>query len=1395
MKLSEFLKTIRLLLLISFSALVSCAEKGPAEIPVSSVTINKTAIQMKVGETETLTVTITPSNATEKEVFWTSSNSNVVDVDTEGLITAKGVGKATITAEVGGVKAKCSVEVTPSYIEVSSVELDKSEVSLRVAETVTLKATVNPDDATDKTVTWSTSDETIAIVSNGVVIAKKIGKTVVIAEAGNKTATCQVTVLATDVTSVTLDKTTASLKAGETVTLTATVNPSDATDKTVTWTTSDQSVATVSDGVVTAKKVGTATITAQAGNKTATCQITVVATEVTSVTLNKTAASLKAGESVTLTATVNPDDATDKTVTWTTSDQTVATISNGVVAAKQVGTATITAKAGDKTATCQITVVATEVTSVTLNRTTASLKAGESVTLTATVNPDDATDKTVTWTTSDQTVATISNGVVAAKQVGTATITAKAGDKTATCQITVVATEVTSVTLNKTSASLKAGESVTLTATVNPSDATDKAVTWTTSDQAVATVSNGVVTAKKVGTATITAKAGDKTATCQITVVAMEVTSVTLNKTTASLKAGESVTLTATVNPSDATDKTVTWTTSDQTVATVSNGVVTAKKVGTATITAKAGDKTATCQITVVATEVTSVTLNRTTASIKAGETVTLTATVNPSDATDKTVTWTTSDQAVATVSNGVVTAKKVGTATITAKAGDKTATCQITVVAMEVTSVTLNKTTASLKAGETVTLTATVNPSDATDKTVTWTTSDQTVATVSNGVVTAKKVGTATITAKAGSKTATCQITVVATEVTSVTLNKTTESLKAGESVTLTATVNPDDATDKTVTWTTSDQTVATVSNGVVTAKKVGTATITAKAGDKTATCQITVVATEVTSVTLDKTTASLKAGETVTLTATVNPSDATDKTVTWTTSDQTVATVSNGVVTAKKVGTATITAKAGSKTATCTITVEPSSVDKHLVFPDINLKKYLIDNYDLNDDGGISEDEAVNIAMVSCRNKNIADLTGLEECKNITTIDCSENYISEIKLPGLTKLVSLVCYGNPIEVLDLSNCSALRVLNILNSVDNAINGNKLQIMNYDLVESLTIDVSNTALDQMSVCRCDLLSYLDLSKNTHLKSLKAYVNPNLKSVDVSKLVELEFLDFGDCGLTDLDVSQNVVLAELYVTNNKLSNINVSQNKQLKVLKCNGNQISNLKILNNDKLETIDASNNLLSSIILSNQAALKSVNVSGNTEISLLDLSNSASIESINAIKTNLSKLIVKNKQTIVVKEEAATNRKTYIEGINIVGRNGLSIFDANGTEIRSFNTPACIISGIEGVKSVNQTKYISLILASGSWAFVEQTWRSKGWTIGYISSVDMRNDYKDVLTSYYNYFSENKYYWTPYEDSSYYNQNGIRGYYTRNYFGSSISESSAKGSTSHYSFGMYTE
>ena len=580
-----------------------------------------------------------------------------------------------------------SCKKEPREVPVKSVILSDLDVDLHIGDTKTLTATVGPENATNKSVTWSSSNTSVATVSNGVVIAVNEGTAIIMATAEEVTAMCVVKVLTNEVTGISLDITSASLKVNENITLTATVTPANATDKTVTWSSSDNSVATVSNGVVIAHKLGSATITAKAGEKTATCEITVEATPVTSITLDKTSVSLKVKETVTLTATVAPDDATDKTVTWTSSNEGIATVKDGVVTAVSLGTATITAQAGEKTATCEITVEATPVTSITLDKTSVSLKVKETVTLTATVAPDDATDKTVTWTSSNDGIATVKDGVVTAVSLGTATVTAQSGEKTATCEITVEATPVTSVTLDKTSVSLKVKETVTLTATVAPDDATDKTVTWTSSNDDIASVDDGVVTALKLGTATITAKAGDKTATCEITVEATPVTSITLDRTSVSLRTNETVTLTATVNPDDATDKTVTWSSSNSYVATVKDGVVTAVSPGTATITAKAGDQTASCVITVEATQVTGISLNKTSVSLKVNETVTLTATVTPADATDKTVTWSSSNTGVATVKNGVVTAVKAGTATITAKAGTKSATCTVTVTSSGVDS------------------------------------------------------------------------------------------------------------------------------------------------------------------------------------------------------------------------------------------------------------------------------------------------------------------------------------------------------------------------------------------------------------------------------------------------------------------------------------------------------------------------------------------------------------------------------------------------------------------------------------------------------------------------------------------------------------------------------------
>jgi len=234
------------------------------------------------------------------------------------------------------------------------------------------------------------------------------------------------------VTGITLDKSTAELTEGETLTLVATVSPDNATDKTITWTSSDETVATVKDGIVTTLKSGEVTITAKSGEQTATCQVTVKAKviPVTGITLDKSTAELTEGETITLVATVAPDNATDKTVTWTTSDETVATVKDGIVTTLKSGEVTITAKAGEQTATCQVTVKVKviPVTGITLDKSTAELTEGETLILVATVSPDNATDKTITWTSSDVTVATVKDGIVTTLKAGEVTITAVAND-------------------------------------------------------------------------------------------------------------------------------------------------------------------------------------------------------------------------------------------------------------------------------------------------------------------------------------------------------------------------------------------------------------------------------------------------------------------------------------------------------------------------------------------------------------------------------------------------------------------------------------------------------------------------------------------------------------------------------------------------------------------------------------------------------------------------------------------------------------------------------------------------------------------------------------------------------------------------------------------------------
>ena len=965
--------------------------------PVTGVALDQTSLSLSVGgSAKTLTATVSPSNATNKAVNWSSDNASVATVTASGVVAPKSAGTATITATTadGGHAATCAVTVTQS---VTGVSVSPMSLSLYVGVgTGSLTATVSPANATNQAITWTSGNTSVATVSAaGVVSPVSPGTAAITATTvdGGKTATCSVTVTRL-VTGVSLNSSSMSLSVGGSAgSLTATISPSSATNQSVNWTSSTTSVATVSaSGTVTPVSPGAATVkvTTVDGGYSASCLVTVTR-PVTGVSLNVASLSLSVGgSSGSLTATVSPSNATNQAVSWASNNVGVATVTDsGVVTPNAPGTATITATTADGgfTATCAVTVTQS-VTGISVSPTSLGLYAGGNTgSLTATIAPSNASNKTIAWTSSTTGVATVNSfGVVTPVSVGTATIKATTADggRTATCAVTVSPIAVTGVALDSSTLALSVGSTWTLTATVSPSNATNKAVTWTSGSPGVATVGSatGLVTAAGAGTATITATTADGSnkATCVVTVT-QSVTSVSVSPSTLQLDVGGAgATMTASVSPANATNKAVTWSSSNTGVATVSSsGLVTPISSGTATITATTSDGgfTAACAVTVVQL-VTGVSLNYGTAVVLVGSSFQLTPSILPANATNQKVDWFTGDKSTATVSaSGLVTGVKAGNATITVftEDGSYSDQCAVTVAtaAIAVTGVSLSKSSASIYVGDTLQLAPTVSPATATNQTVTWATTDASKASVSSsGLVTGLAAGSAVITATTadGGKTATCSLTISTVSVTSVSLSSTSMSLNVGATGSLTATVSPSNATNKAVTWSSGSSSVATVglTTGIVTAVGPGTATITATTVDGSHAASCAVTATQsVAGIGLNQTSQALSVGGSASsLVATLYPANASNKTVTWSSSAPSVATVSSsGTVAPVSTGTATITATTvdGGYTATCAVTVTQSVTGVSLSPTSLSL--YV---------GGSSGGLAATVSPVNATNKAIS-------------------------------------------------------------------------------------------------------------------------------------------------------------------------------------------------------------------------------------------------------------------------------------------------------------------------------------------------------------------------------------------------------------------------------------
>ena len=284
----------------SFKSEVGSFEIEAPEVPdtpaikVTGVKVNPGTVTLEEGMSVELTATITPTDATNQKVIWSSDHPEFATVDQTGVVTAiapNGSTRVYVTAttEDGNKTARCRIyvkEATGDRVPVTGINIVQSDVELDVGKTSELWAGIIPSNATNKSVQWTSSDPSVVTVTDGVLVAKGEGTATITAKTvdGGFTASVSVTVKKASepqkvsVTAVSLNKSTLSLKVGESSTLRATISPSDATDKGVIWTSNRTSVATVSSsGVVTGKAAGTAVITVRTndGGKTSTCNVTV----------------------------------------------------------------------------------------------------------------------------------------------------------------------------------------------------------------------------------------------------------------------------------------------------------------------------------------------------------------------------------------------------------------------------------------------------------------------------------------------------------------------------------------------------------------------------------------------------------------------------------------------------------------------------------------------------------------------------------------------------------------------------------------------------------------------------------------------------------------------------------------------------------------------------------------------------------------------------------------------------------------------------------------------------------------------------------------------------------------------------------------------------------------
>lgn len=774
---------------------------------LESVTLNMKEMTLENGSSKKLEVeSYSPSDPTVPlQLSWKSSDESVATVGSDGTVTAKGAGTATITAEYYGVSAQC--QVTVPQVKTTGITFQEKEVTLAPTEERVLAVDFTPANTTDKgKARWTTSDPMIAAVDeDGTVLGVQPGTATVAVDVDGVQDSCQVTVAEIPITGIDPGgETNLRIPVGTNKQLPFTVLPENTTEdkEAVLISANPNIVMTGGTSQIRGVAEGETDVIVRAGDSSLVYHVTVGPVYISDFTFSKTPETMVLGSGSTFIQlnfqpVSNPTD--EEEVQWTTSDAGVVKLSkergrtNNLTAVAE-GTATITASVGKIRKSFQVTVEKKPekpVTGLTLSAKSKEVYLDEiNALIQANVTPAQTTDKVeIQWSSSDPSVlpaptGTSTYGYLKPLKAGTATVTATLetshGTYAASCQVTVHAVpELESIEMDRQSTELGMGKKTTLDVVLNPSKSAydSTLLTWSSSDEQVATVDKrGSVTGVTPGTATITATYdGRLEAACQVTVVKIPLRGVSFQKKEVEIKGLKSnANLYLNRNPYNYTGEvTVTAVSSDESVAEVtrtsSNSVtVKPKKTGTATITvtveSESGRYTADCQVRVNAPDVESLAFPRQYYDGEYGSSLGQVKYVQwPKDGEESSITWKSSDESVATVtSKGRVKAVGYGKAQIIASLTNGREYSYEVRVAKPVTDITISASRLGLVKGGSISLEAIdFQPSDGDMERFLWASSNTDVLTVKDGLITAVGEGTATIYGTAGSVVATCEITV----------------------------------------------------------------------------------------------------------------------------------------------------------------------------------------------------------------------------------------------------------------------------------------------------------------------------------------------------------------------------------------------------------------------------------------------------------------------------------------------------------------------------------------------------------------------------------------------------------------------------------------------------------